>query len=136
MNLSDSFSGLLLTHTLSIQLFLAVLTGFEPVHQVPIFTVRNYPTDLCVYQLRHRTLYYLLMYLLIHSLMVSILSKIPKHIPIIKNVQFISIFLVCSQDRIRTCMVTYELDFHRVFQGYSMLPLLLSLIHASTNSAT
>jgi len=29
-------------------------------------------------------------------------------------------------------MITYELDFHRVFRGYSILPLLLTFIHAST----
>ena len=38
----------------------------------------------------------------------------------------------CSQDRIRTCMITYEQDFYRVFQGYSALSLLLTFIHAST----
>ena len=59
------------------------------------------------------------MYLLIHSLIVSILSKIPKHIPIIKNVQFISIFLVCSPDRIRTCMITRPF-YYRLLSTYSV----------------
>jgi hypothetical protein len=42
---------------------------------------------------------------------------------------------LCSQDRIRTCMITYELNFTGI-SGLLTLSLLLTLIHTSTNSAT
>jgi len=45
----------------------------------------------------------------------------------------LSSLLFCSEDRIRTCTITYEL-YLWVFQGYSALSLLLTFIHTSTIS--